>query len=222
VKRSGFAEEKINARGEMTVWQRISYLVDPVTWCPLHTLYNFAHKNCNIAVGGGGILSGMSPKGYFHEILARLVDDSEHMEFRPGYYGPEIYTGLVKLGGFLVGCIGNRQGWLGEGYPEYADYPGLGGKRYRISGFKPYQVTRIGLARTFQMTSIYSKSSVLDNVVVGQSLHAKVGLWGSIFGIPSARREATKVSERALEILSFVGLEGKEKQLAGSLTETRA
>ena len=25
----------------------------------------FAHKNCNIAVGGGGILSGMSPKGYF-------------------------------------------------------------------------------------------------------------------------------------------------------------
>ena len=25
----------------------------------------FAHKDCNIAVGGGGILSGMSPKGYF-------------------------------------------------------------------------------------------------------------------------------------------------------------
>jgi glutaconyl-CoA decarboxylase len=66
----------------------------------------------------------------FEEILARLVDGSEHMEFRPDY-GPEVYTGLCKIDGFLVGCIGNRQGYLGKGYPEYADYPGIGGKLYR-------------------------------------------------------------------------------------------
>jgi len=343
VKKAGFPEEKINARGQMTVWQRLNYLLDPGTWCPLHTLFNptdneightnvfdglgkisgkwaviigfdnkymagawipgqaenvfratdlatrlnvplvwlvncsgvklteqekfyagrhgsgttffrhaeleqmgipilagiygtnpagggyqgisptilFAHQNCNIAVGGGGILSGMSPKGYFDEegaeslitaakqfkvkppgstdihyketgffryvyeeetgvldglknymrdmpaynpkffrvaepkdpcldaqdlyrlipfnqkqmysfdeVLARLVDGSEHMEFRPDY-GPEVYTGLVKINGFLVGVIGNRQGFLGEDYPEYADYPGIGGKLYR-------------------------------------------------------------------------------------------
>ncbi len=340
---AGFPTEKINARGQMTVWQRLEYLLDPGTWCPLHTLYNpmdnevgttnvfdglgkisgkwaaiigfdnkyiagawipgqsenilrvtdlakrlniplvwlvncsgvkldeqekfyanrrgsgttffrhaeleqlgipilagiygtnpagggyqgisptilFAHKNCNIAVGGGGILSGMSPRGHFDEegagqlidtakkykveppgsvkvhynetgffryeyekeeevldglkeymkdmpaynpgffrvaepkepkflnddlyrllpmnqkqvysfddILARLVDGSENMEFRPDY-GPEVYTGLCKVDGFLVGCIGNRQGFLGKGYPEYADYPGIGGKLYR-------------------------------------------------------------------------------------------
>jgi len=33
--------------------------------------------------------------------------------------------------GFLVGFIGNRQGYLGEDYPEYAPYPGIGGKLYR-------------------------------------------------------------------------------------------
>ena len=66
----------------------------------------------------------------FDEILARLVDGSEHMEFRPDY-GPEIYTGLVKIDGMLVGAIGNRQGLLPKGYPEYADYPGIGGKLYR-------------------------------------------------------------------------------------------
>jgi glutaconyl-CoA decarboxylase subunit alpha len=66
----------------------------------------------------------------FDDILARLVDGSEHMEFRPGY-GPEIYTGLVKIDGMLVGAIGNRQGLLPKGYPEYADYPGIGGKLYR-------------------------------------------------------------------------------------------
>ncbi len=343
VKAVGFSEEKINARGQMTVWQRLRYLVDPGTWTPLHTLYNpagneegttnvfdglgkisgkwamiigfdnkvfagawvagqyenilrvtnlskrlniplvwlvncsgvklteqekfyadrrgggttffrhaeleqmgipvlaaiygtnpagggyqgisptilFAHKDCNIAVGGGGILSGMSPKGYFDEagaeslidaakqfkakppgsadihyqetgffryvydeetevldglkeymkdmpaynpkffrvaepklprfpsedlyrlvpfnqkqvyefdeVLARLVDNSEHMEYRPGY-GPEVYTGLCKIDGLLVGCIGNRQGYLGPDYPEYAPYAGIGGKLYR-------------------------------------------------------------------------------------------
>ena len=343
VHNAGFPARKINDRGMLTVFQRLNYLVDEGTWCPLHTLYNpvgntegttnvidglgkisgkwaviigfdnkvlagawlpgqsenilrvtnlskrlniplvwlvncsgvklpeqeqfyadrrgggttffrhaeleqmgipilaaiygtnpagggyqsisptvlFAHKDCNMAVGGGGILSGMSPKGYFDEagaeqliasakqfkavppggvdihydatgffrykyetetdvldglkdymrdmpgyhpkffrvaqpaeprlsaddlyrlvpfnqkqmydfdeVLARLVDGSEHLEFKPGY-GPEVYTGLVKLDGFLVGVIGNRQGWLGEDYPEYADYPGIGGKLYR-------------------------------------------------------------------------------------------
>ena len=343
VKNAGFPTEKINARGQMTVWQRLEYLVDPGTWCPLHMLYNptnntegttnvidglgrisgrwaviigfdnkvmagawlpgqsenilrvtdlakrlniplvwlvncsgaklpeqekfyanrrgagtpffrhaeleqlgipilagiygtnpagggyqsisptvlFAHKNCNIAVGGAGIVSGMAPKGSFDlemaegliekakkfkakppgsvkthydetgffrfvyeeekgvldglkdymtkipaydpefyqvakpaepkfpaedlyrllplepkqvydfdQILARFADGSEHMEFRPDY-GPEVYTGLCKINGFLMACIGNRQGYLGKGYPEYADYPAMGGKLYR-------------------------------------------------------------------------------------------
>ena len=66
----------------------------------------------------------------FDEVLARLVDGSERLEFRPDY-GPEVFTGLCKIDGKLVGCIGNRQGYLGKGYPEYADYPGMGGKLYR-------------------------------------------------------------------------------------------
>ena len=343
VRQAGFPTEKINARGQMTVWQRLDYLVEPGTWCPLHTLYNpaaneegstnvidglgkiagkwaviigfdnkvmagawlagqsenilrvtdlagrlnlpliwlvncsgaklteqerfyanrrgagtpffrhaelaqagipilagiygtnpagggyqgisptvlFAHKNCNIAVGGAGIVSGMAPKGHFdlemaqgliekakafkanppgsvsthydetgffryvfeeeqgvldglkaymaelpayhphffqvapsreprfpvediyrllplepkrvydfEQVLARLVDGSEHMEFRPDY-GPEVYTGLCKIDGFLTAVIGNRQGYLGKDYPEYADAPGFGGKLYR-------------------------------------------------------------------------------------------
>ncbi len=62
--------------------------------------------------------------------MARLVDNSEHMEFRPEI-GPELYTGLVKVDGFLIGIVGNRQGMLPKGYPQYAPYPGIGGKFYR-------------------------------------------------------------------------------------------
>lgn len=70
-------------------------------------------------------------RGYdFEQVLARLVDSSEHLEFRPGF-GPEIYTGLVKIDGYLLGVVGNRQGILPD-YPEYtAEYIGVGGKLYR-------------------------------------------------------------------------------------------
>lgn len=93
----------------------------------------------------------------FDEVLARLVDGSEHMEFRPEY-GPEVYTGLVKIDGMLVAVIGNRQGILGKGYPEYADYPGIGGKLYRQGLIKMNEfVTHCGRDRVpiiwFQDTS---------------------------------------------------------------------
>jgi len=40
VKNAGLPEEKINSRGQMTVYQRLDYLLDPGSWCPLHTIYN--------------------------------------------------------------------------------------------------------------------------------------------------------------------------------------
>ncbi len=390
VKNAGFSTEKMNERGEMTVWQRLAYLVDPETWCPLHTIFNptnnpegttnvidglgkisgkwaviigfdnkvmagawlpgqaenvlrvtdlakrlhiplvwlvncsgvklpeqekfygsrrgsgttffrhaeleimgipilagiygtnpagggyqsisptvlFAHKNCNIAVGGGGILSGMSPKGHFDlegaemlisaakqfkakppgsvevhydatgffryvyeeetgvldglkdymkdmpaynpkffrvaepktpgfptddlyyllpfnqkrtydfkDILSRLVDGSEHMEYRPDY-GPEVYTGLCKLDGFVVGCIGNNQGFLKENYPEYAPYPGIGGKLYRQGLIKMNEfVTLCGRDRIpiiwFQDTSGIDVGDIAEKAELlglGQSL----------------------------------------------------
>ncbi len=44
----------------------------------------FAHKNCNIAVGGGGILSGMSPKGYFDvEGAEQLINAAKQYTSKP-------------------------------------------------------------------------------------------------------------------------------------------
>jgi len=74
----------------------------------------------------------LNPKRVYsmHEVLARLFDNSEHMEFRPDY-GPEMYCGLAKIDGFLCGFIANNQGGLGADYPKYAEYEGIGGKLYR-------------------------------------------------------------------------------------------
>ncbi len=65
------------------------------------------------------------------QILARLTDNSEFMEYRPEY-GREVFTGIAKIDGFPVAFIGNQQGVF-PGYPAYAEgaYPGVGGKHYR-------------------------------------------------------------------------------------------
>lgn len=344
VRQAGIPVERIHQRGQLTVYERLEYLVDPGTWNPLHTLYNpagneegctavvnglgkiagkwaviiafdnkilagawipgqadnilratdlskrlniplvwilncsgvklteqekvypdrrgngtpffrhaelnqlgipvlnaiygtnpagggyhgisptilLAHKDANIAVGGAGIVGGMSPKGYFDlenvqqlieatknsrgkapgrveihfdetgyfrevhdteegvldgikdymkglpaydpvffrvaepaepkfkseelnylvssnprrvydtmEVVARLIDNSEFMEYRPEY-GSEVFAGIAKIDGFPVGILGNKQG-IFPNYPEYAEgaYMGVGGKLYR-------------------------------------------------------------------------------------------
>ncbi|NTV34215.1 MAG: glutaconyl-CoA decarboxylase subunit alpha, partial [Deltaproteobacteria bacterium] len=40
VKNAGIPAATIKKRGQTTIWERIEYLVDPGTFCPLHTLYN--------------------------------------------------------------------------------------------------------------------------------------------------------------------------------------
>ncbi|MDR3629614.1 MAG: carboxyl transferase domain-containing protein [Desulfocapsaceae bacterium] len=65
------------------------------------------------------------------QILARLTDDSEFMEYRSDY-GPEVFTGLGKIDGFPVAFIGNNQGFIPD-YPQYAGESNfaVGGKHYR-------------------------------------------------------------------------------------------
>ena len=64
------------------------------------------------------------------QVVARIADASEFMEYRPDY-GPEVYTGVIKIDGFPVGIIGNRQGPI-PNYPEYIPGAmGMGGKQYR-------------------------------------------------------------------------------------------
>jgi glutaconyl-CoA decarboxylase subunit alpha len=65
------------------------------------------------------------------QILARLTDNSEFMEYRPDY-GPEVFAGIAKVDGLPVAFIGNNQGFFPD-YPKYADgtYFAVGGKHYR-------------------------------------------------------------------------------------------
>jgi len=73
-----------------------------------------------------------------------------------------------------------------------------------ITGRKPYQLARLGLARTHQIVRPLNDLTVRENVMVG-----------SCFGREDrGMGEAAQISE---EILSFVGLQERSQQIAGSL-----
>ena len=57
---------------------------------------------------------------------------------------------------------------------------------------KPYQVTRAGIARTFQNVRLFRQMSVLENVMSGQHCRTRAGAIGAILRLPSQRREEAR------------------------------
>jgi len=74
-----------------------------------------------------------------------------------------------------------------------------------LVGLKPNQITRFGVARTFQTVHLFPNMTVLENAMVGQHSRAKSGLLGAIFRPPSTRREEERIREKAKESLAFFG-----------------
>jgi branched-chain amino acid transport system ATP-binding protein len=82
----------------------------------------------------------------------------------------------------------------------------------------PYQITRAGIARTFQNIRLFNKMTVMENVMVGQESYLKSSWIGSILGMPATRRETKASEDRARELIQFVGLKGKGDMLAKNLS----
>ena len=86
-----------------------------------------------------------------------------------------------------------------------------------VVGKKRYQVTKMGIARTFQNIRLFGESTALENVVTGADVHSKSGVVGAIFGTPRSRREEKAALERGMELLAFMGLKHRAGQLGKNL-----
>jgi branched-chain amino acid transport system ATP-binding protein len=71
---------------------------------------------------------------------------------------------------------------------------------------KPYQVTRAGVARTFQNVRLFRQMSVLENVMSGQHCRSSAGAISAVLRLPSQRREEARIHDTAAECLRFVGI----------------
>jgi len=82
---------------------------------------------------------------------------------------------------------------------------------------RPDDVTRLGMARTFQNIRLFSNLSVLDNVKLGRHCRTKSNFFSCVLHTKSQRNEEEETTLKAMEALSFVGLGHKAESLASSL-----
>ncbi|UCF94490.1 MAG: branched-chain amino acid ABC transporter ATP-binding protein/permease [Desulfobacterales bacterium] len=88
-------------------------------------------------------------------------------------------------------------------------YPPTSGSIYfegaDITGLKPHQIVRAGIARTFQNLRLFSQMSVLDNAKVGQFCRTQAGPLAVLFHLPRHQKEEAQTEEIAKEALGLFG-----------------
>ena len=76
----------------------------------------------------------------------------------------------------------------------------------RVNGLRPYQISRLGVSRTFQNIRLFPSMSVLENVVTACHRHSRQNMIDAVFRLPRYHRDEREHREFALELLEIFGL----------------
>ena len=86
-----------------------------------------------------------------------------------------------------------------------------------LIGKKPYEINRMGVARTFQNIRLFKEMSVIDNIKVGLHESMKYDLASSLIRLPNYWKEEKHCTERAFELLDIFHMADMAYTQAGSL-----
>ena len=86
-----------------------------------------------------------------------------------------------------------------------------------LVGLKPYQITQLGLARTFQNIRLFSELTVLDNVKIAYHFHVKYGILESVLRMGRYHKEEAEIEAKAIELLKIFKLADKKDEIAKNL-----
>ena len=75
-----------------------------------------------------------------------------------------------------------------------------------ITRRSPHRIASKGIARTFQNIRLFGNLTALENVMIARHVHGRAGILSGVFGLPAARNEERATREKALELLTLVGL----------------
>jgi ABC-type branched-subunit amino acid transport system ATPase component len=75
-----------------------------------------------------------------------------------------------------------------------------------VTGNRPEQNARLGMARTFQNIRLFRDLPVIDNVAVGLHMRHGAGFWPTMLRIPAAARSEAAIRDRAREVLAVLDL----------------
>ncbi|WP_333657332.1 ABC transporter ATP-binding protein [Tissierella praeacuta] len=87
----------------------------------------------------------------------------------------------------------------------------------KVKKSKPYEITKMGIGRTFQNIRLFSTMTVLENVMVGQYCRTSSNLLATILKSPKLVKEEKAVEEKVMEILDFLELTHLKDEIATSL-----
>ena len=88
-----------------------------------------------------------------------------------------------------------------------------------VTGLRADQVARLGMARTFQTTTLFDTATVLDNLIVGHRLRTGATLIDAVLGTRRLKEEERRCREKARAALDFVGLSHIESRIAGDISQ---
>ena len=140
------------------------------------------------------------------------------------------FGGLVALSdmnfivneGEVVGLIGPNGAGKTTAFNVVTGFlrPTKGEVRYRgtsLHNLKPHEVASLGLARTFQRTSVFQSVSVFENVMIGLHRRGRSRLIDTLLSLPRERESEEELRARAAEILTLVGIDRRAREMAGVL-----
>ena len=87
----------------------------------------------------------------------------------------------------------------------------------RIDGRKSYEITRLGIARTFQNIRLFADQTVLENVMTARHLRNRQTVADAVLGSGRHHREERATRQKALELLEIFKLDGLADESAASL-----
>jgi len=146
-------------------------------------------KNLSIAFGGLLAVNELSLNIGEHEIVGLI-----------GPNGSGKTTAINGISGFLTPQKGQVM---------------LAGKD--VIGMKPYKIAAVGISRTFQLTNLLTKVTVLDNVMAGLHLNIGVNVWDALMHAQGGTKEK-RAREKAFEILEFTGLFHERHKICESVS----
>jgi len=87
-----------------------------------------------------------------------------------------------------------------------------------LNGLKPYEVSRLGMTRTFQNIRLFKDLNVIENVMVAASQHLRYGLLAPVFQTKNYLGQEAAMRKEAMDLLSIFGLETRYDEAATALS----
>ncbi|MGH3495780.1 MAG: ABC transporter ATP-binding protein [Sciscionella sp.] len=91
-------------------------------------------------------------------------------------------------------------------------------EQHSIRRLPRHQITRLGIARTFQNLRLFEQLTVVENVMVATDAHHRTGFTNALFGLPRHRREERNGRESADDLLRLVHLDHRGGEFARNLS----